>query len=102
MLTILAVLALNPYAGSYSGTWRAGFLNPKPITVSVASNGWTVATTQYGVRAGWTRSDGTFTWSQGANVWNGTVAWQGSQLTGTFTAYGGSAPVSGVMWLDPD
>lgn len=95
-------LLLNPYAGTYHGEWRAGFVNPKPLTVDIASNGWTVATTGAVLRTGWTRSDGTFTWSHAPAVWDGSFEWQGSQLVGVFTASGGSAPVAGVMWLDPD
>lgn len=103
MIVSLALAVLtNPFAGSYTGSYRAGFLNPKPLTVSIATDGTTHMATPYQTLHGETDNSGNFDVKAGPVRWIGSLHWDGPTLVGTFTAYAGGRPVSGNVWATPN
>lgn len=94
---LLAAILAHPLAGSYSGTYRAGFLNPRPCSVVIADEGTTAVSLSNGaVLRGETAPSGAFdVRTRDGWRWVGSFAVGASGLTGTFKA----GSVSGVMWL---
>jgi hypothetical protein len=73
---ILATLLLNPYAGTYDGFWRLGFLTPKTCRVRITPSGHLAIRAEYQTRMGRVQPDGTFH----AGEWRGQFYWQGGTL----------------------
>lgn len=94
---LLAALIVHPLAGSYTGTYRAGFLNPRPCSVVIADEGTTTVSLSNGaVLRGDTTLTGAFDVRTRAGWrWVGSFSVAAPGLVGTFKA----GSVSGVMWL---
>jgi len=99
MTIILLLLCTNPYAGNYAGTYRAGFVNPKPITVTIQDEGTTRMTLSSGlVLRGDTLPGGAFdVRTQAGWRWQGVWQWHGDVLVGDFQT--GNPLQPGRMWI---
>lgn len=97
-MTALALLTLNPFTGAFTGEYRAGFVNPKPITVQVQDDGTTHMSTPYQVLHGETDPSGTFSVSARGTRWDGSFTWSDGLLVGSFIV-NGNPLVRGAMWL---
>lgn len=92
---ILAALLLNPYAGTYTGQYRAGLLALKPCTVSVGVSGEMSVSIPGDTLRGDCLPDGTFDVRSRSRRWVGVFRWQDETLIGSFTQGG----ARGAMWL---
>jgi hypothetical protein len=97
MNLLIATILIHPFAGSYTGTYRAGFLNPKPISVTIRDEGTTTAICSQTL-TGETTPDGAFALRSRFDHWTGTFRWEGGVLVGTFRT--ANPLISGVMWLN--
>lgn len=96
-LCALATTAIADFTGNYSGTWRAGFVNPKPMTLTIAGTR-TTGLNQYGFILGTTANDGSFNLINAGSSWVGSFYWNGSELVGDFIV-NNNPLIQGHMWL---
>lgn len=97
MIAALLLIASNPFAGEWGGVYRAGFVNPKPIAVSIAEDGTTQMDASGVVRIGETDPFGNFDVRARGVRWVGSFRWEGETLVGTFQTE--HPAVRGTMWL---